>query len=63
MDQRKMEKVVKSFISEYDETHQAMVIDILDPDTMFPLIIRVPDRPSIKQKTIILTKGEKIHMQ
>ena len=63
MDQRKTGKVAQSFIFRYDEVHQTMVIDVLDPDAMFPLIIRVPKRPTIKQRTIILTKGEKIHMQ
>jgi len=59
MDEKPKKKAPKSYILEYNETLQAMVLRILDTEAMYPCYLKDPEAGLYK---IIKTSKGKLHM-
>jgi hypothetical protein len=55
----KEQTVKKSYELFYDETSERPILKIIDVDSMFPLLIKVP---SVEPRELIFTKNQKIHL-
>ena len=56
---KKKRKAPKSFVWDYDETSECMVLEIKDVNGMFPLILKVP---SARPYRLILTQNGKLQI-
>jgi hypothetical protein len=57
---KKLEKLKKSYEIFYDETYQRYIFEIIDVDSLFPLLIKVQ---SLEPRELVLTRSQKLHLR
>ena len=57
---KKLQKCKGSYEIFYDETSERYIFEIIDVDSLFPLLIKVQ---SIKPRELVLTRNQKLHLR
>ena len=57
---KKTQQLKKSHEIFYDETSQRYIFEIIDVDSLFPLLIKVQ---SIEPRELVLTRNQKLHLR
>jgi hypothetical protein len=57
---KKLQQLKKSHEIFYDETSQRYILEIIDVDSLFPLLIKVQ---SIEPRELVLTRNQKLHLR
>ena len=56
----KLQKFKKSYEIFYDETSERYIFEIIDVDSLFPLLIKVQ---SVEPRELVFTRSQKLHLR